>query len=161
MAKRHSKPTENHSDNTTKPARITLAALRQEVDLWYRTCVLLYDLSNVARDPFSAKRISSTTHELYIREPYFTESEATRIRTALIDDDINAIQSASSSDDTSASRKEITVEEAIHERLTDFFDKRRASGDARPCGPHDMVPIYATVFGIPRSSSAMSISSAA
>lgn len=42
------------------------------------------------------------------------------------------------------------MEEAIHERLTDFFDKRRASGDARPCGPHDMVPIYATVFGIPK-----------
>ena len=69
MAKRHSKLTEGHSDNTTKPARTTLPALRQEADLWYRTCFLLYDLSNVARDPLSAKRISSTTHELYISEP--------------------------------------------------------------------------------------------
>lgn len=152
MAKRHSKPTVNHSDNTTKLARTTLSALRQEADLWYRICVLLYDLSNVASDPLSENRISSTTHELYISEPYFTESEATRIRTALIDDRIKAevvdIQSASSPDDTSVFHEELTVEEAIHNKLTDFFDKRKASGDARPCGPHDMVPIYGIIFGI-------------
>ena len=152
MAKRHSKPTVNHSDNTTKLARTTLSALRQETDLWYRICVLLYDLSNVASDPLSEKRISSTTHELYISEPYFTESEATRICTALIDDlakaEVTNIQSASSPDDTSTFHEEITVEEAIHIKLTDFFDKRKASGDARPCGPHDMVPVYGVIFGI-------------
>lgn len=40
------------------------------------------------------------------------------------------------------------MEEAIHERLVGFFDKRRASGDSRPCGPHDMAPIYEKVFNI-------------
>lgn len=44
--------------------------------------------------------------------------------------------------------KEVTVEEAIHQRLANFFEKRRASGDSRPCGPHDMAPIYFSVFGI-------------
>lgn len=40
------------------------------------------------------------------------------------------------------------MEEAIYERLAGFFDKRRASGDSRPCGPHDMAPIYEKVFNI-------------
>jgi hypothetical protein len=42
----------------------------------------------------------------------------------------------------------MTIEAAIKSCLQDFFEKRRASGDARPCGPHDMGPIYQAVFGI-------------
>jgi hypothetical protein len=42
----------------------------------------------------------------------------------------------------------ITIEEAIKSCLVNCFEKRRASGDARPCGPHDMGPIYLAVFGI-------------
>lgn len=42
----------------------------------------------------------------------------------------------------------MTIEEAIKSSLKNFFEKRRASGDARPCGPHDMGPIYRAVFGI-------------
>ena len=152
MAKRSKKPAADHSDNTTKFARTTLSVLRQEADLWYRIHVLLYDLSNVASDPLSEKRMSSTTHELYISEPYFTESEATRILTALVEDATQAkitnSQSASSLDETPDFFEEVTVQEAIHNRLTDFFDKRKAIGDARPCGPHDMVPIYSSIFGI-------------
>ena len=32
--------------------------------------------------------------------------------------------------------------------MENFFEKRRASGDARPCGPHDMGSIYLAVFGV-------------
>lgn len=42
----------------------------------------------------------------------------------------------------------MSIEEAIKSCLQNFFEKRRASGDARPCGPHDMGPIYTAVFGI-------------
>lgn len=42
----------------------------------------------------------------------------------------------------------MTIEVAIKSCLQNFFEKRRASGDARPCGPHDMGPIYQAVFGI-------------
>jgi hypothetical protein len=45
----------------------------------------------------------------------------------------------------------ITVEDAIKGCLENFFEKRRASGDARPCGPHDMGPIYLAVFGISKA----------
>ena len=42
--------------------------------------------------------------------------------------------------------KDATVEEVIQTRLSNFFNKRKASGDARPCGPHDMLPIYLSVI---------------
>lgn len=106
-------------------------------------------LCEVASDPLSEKRVSSTTHELYISEPYFTESQATRTRTALIDVAATPEATPNSSGNTLASNEEVTIEEAIHNRLTDFFDKRKASGDAKPCGPRDMVPIDGGSFGIP------------
>jgi hypothetical protein len=72
MSKRNEKTTVNHAANSIKPSTTTLSDLRKDADLWYRTQVLLYDLSSVANDPLSEKRLSSTTHELYISEPYFT-----------------------------------------------------------------------------------------
>jgi hypothetical protein len=45
----------------------------------------------------------------------------------------------------------VTIEEAIKSCLGNFFEKRRASGDARPCGPHDMGLIYLAVFGISKA----------
>lgn len=123
----------------------TLAQVRQEPDLWYRIRVLLYDLSNVGSDFQSEKRLSSTTNELYISGPYFSESEATIIRAALNDRDATE---TCNSDDSSAQLVDVTVEESVHQGLANFLDKRKASGDARPCGPHDMVPVYCDVFGI-------------
>ena len=126
-----------------------LSTLRGEGDLYYKIKVLLYDLCNVASDPQSMKRISITTHELYISEPYFSEIDAVKIRTALLDeprlfDDENPANSS----DSISSPKETTVEVTIHKQLANFFEKRKASGDARPCGPHDMLPVYMSVFGV-------------
>jgi hypothetical protein len=42
----------------------------------------------------------------------------------------------------------MSIEAAIKSCLQNFFEKRRASGNARPCGPHDLGPIYQAVFGI-------------
>lgn len=126
----------------------SFSAIRQDADLWYRIHVLMYDLSNVTIDPSSERRISATTHELYISEPYFLDSEAKKICTALIDVDDVIDRGEEAVDNTSVLSKDVTVEEMIHHFLSDFFDKRKASGDARPCGPHDMVPIYGRVFGI-------------
>lgn len=44
------------------------------------------------------------------------------------------IQSASSPDETSALNKDVTIEEAIDVGLADFFNKRKACGNAWPCG---------------------------
>jgi hypothetical protein len=44
-----------------------------------------------------------------------------------------------------------TVEEAITSSLANFLEKRKASGDSCPCGPHDMAPIYQQEFGIEKA----------
>ena len=127
-----------------KTATVTLSSLREDLDLWYRIRVLLYDLNNV-KDPLSEKRLSSTMNELYISEPYFRDLEASNIRTALIDKaDVPGLLG----NDISPEAQEITIEQALHAKLENFLDKRKASGDSRPCGPHDMVPIYGSIFGI-------------
>ncbi|KAL6914185.1 hypothetical protein ACHAP8_008733 [Fusarium lateritium] len=41
-----------------------------------------------------------------------------------------------------------SFEDAVRAFLNSFIDKRRASGDARPCGPHHLAPMYANLFGI-------------
>ena len=99
---------------------------------------------NIAIDTSSENRLSATTNELYISEPYFTHSEAAAIRSATLDN----LATLSNISDFSDRSGNPTIEEAIHHRLSDFLDKRKASGDARPCGPHDMVPIYSEVLGI-------------
>ncbi|KAL9603237.1 MAG: hypothetical protein Q9219_001257 [cf. Caloplaca sp. 3 TL-2023] len=112
---------------------LSFSDIRNDQELWYRLCVLLHDLNNV-KDRSSEKRLSLTVNELYISEPYFTEHEACRIRAALVD--------------CTDESQQITIEQALHRNLENFLDKRRASGDSRPCGPHDLVPAYCTVLGI-------------
>lgn len=100
----------------------------------------------MVRDSLLGKRISSTIHPLYNSDLYFSESEATRILTAVIDDSakVEAMSPTKPSKnyDESKTSKAVTVEEDVYDRLSNFLDKRKASGNARPCGPHDMVPIY-------------------
>ena len=153
MAKNSRKSTNKQSHNHAKEVKTTLSTLRQDADLWYRINVLLHDLNNIGSDPFAEKRLSLTTHELYISAPYFSESGATKLLSTVIDCatqvTVTEDESASSIEAPSSSSLEmIVLEEAIHNRLASFFDKRRASGDSRPCGPHDMLPIYASIFGI-------------
>ncbi|MCJ1355152.1 MAG: hypothetical protein MMC33_005143 [Icmadophila ericetorum] len=147
----------------------TLAGLKQNTQIWYKIHVLLYDICNIATDRASEIRTLSTTDELYISAPYFTPSESAMIKAAIVEYNASAEDTLSSDgvgdpedptdidattkvgDTVSASNVKWTVEEAIKERLSGFFDKRRASGDSRPCGPHDMAAIYENVFGIQHS----------
>ena len=135
-------PSKAISDLSMRPTTM-LSDIRSNPDLWYRIKVLLHDLSNVGHDISSEKRLSVTTNELYISAPYFSEAEATQILSTLI-------ETSTPSDEGSIahSPKILTasIQETIHQRLANFFDKRKASGDSRPCGPHDMLPIYLDVF---------------
>lgn len=103
-----------------------------------------------------------TTDELYISGPYFTTEEALLIKNTVVSPpiltDIPEFEVLEFDEDIDsgineplkevAPQKTLTIQEAITSCLQNFFAKRRASGDARPCGPHDMGPIYKTVFGI-------------
>ena len=136
-------------------AKITLSELKGNRNVWYKIHVLIYDLCNIKNDRSSESRIERTVDELYISEPYFTTSEAAFIKATLVEitkstEDIIDNEVISNEEVNSATKGFKAVEEAIKERLSNFYDKRKASGDFRPCGPHDMVPVYLSVFGIPR-----------
>ncbi|KAH8595932.1 hypothetical protein B0O99DRAFT_594223 [Bisporella sp. PMI_857] len=148
-----------------------LSDLQSDPDLWYKIKVLLHDLSNIRNDPAAEDRTLCTTDALYISGPYFTPEEATLIKATTIPrpslhempefEVLEAIEELALQDspsETSTVQESttapavdnlVTVEEAITSCFQNFFSKRRASGDARPCGPHDMAPIYRAVFGIP------------
>ena len=153
MGKRNRTPAGSQNDRQLEK-QSTLSCLREDSDLWYRIHVLLYDLSKVARDPQSDKRLSLTLHPLYISGPYFSDSESTRILQATIDGPIHfealSPPNPSGGDDSTSLTKEGTIEQAIYDKMNNFLNKRKASGDARPCGPHDLVPIYGAIFGIPK-----------
>lgn len=141
-----------------------IATLQLDKDLWYNIHVLVYDLCNIATDRAAESRTLATTDELYISAPYFTPEEATSIKTMQIlqpslsempefealDYEEPASEETSAKDCNSSSVF-MTIEQAIKYCLRNFFEKRRASGDARPCGPHDLGPIYCAVFGIAKA----------
>jgi hypothetical protein len=150
----------------------TLSDLREDDNLWYKIHVLIYDLCHIKTNPSSEARTLLTTDELYISGPYFTPSESALVKGTIISDirnteiaieteeatqEITALeetptfQTLETNEDLTLSREPKTIEDAIKERLAGFFDKRRASGDSRPCGPHDMAPIYESAFGIKHS----------
>ena len=151
MGKQNRAPARVQNDMQTKN-HTTLSCLREDSDLWYRIHVLLHDLSKVTRDPQSEKRLALTLHPLYISEPYFSDDESTRILSAINDNPTYYEAKSPSGDDKDSITltEESTIEQAIYDRMTNFLNKRKASGDARPCGPHDLVPIYGAIFSIPK-----------
>lgn len=131
---------------TSLPA--TTSTLKSDPNIGYKIKVLLYDLRNITKDRASEQRTMNTVDELYISTPYFTFEEAAHIKSAVVDS--NLVNNDDFSTALRGNIQQLTVEEAIHASLKGFFEKRKASGDARPCGPHGMAPIYEEIFGIPR-----------
>jgi hypothetical protein len=122
----------------------------------------LDDFSQFGKDPLAKARIEQITNELYISAPYFTSEEAALIKATVVTphtlNEIPEFEALELEDDTdneikgkakeSAVPEAMTIEEALQSRLQNFLKKRKASGDARPCGAHDMVPVYKAVFEI-------------
>ena len=161
MAKSSKKSLPKKADEIQEHPNATLSTLKEDPVLLYKIRVLLYDLRNVASNRFSEARTLETTDELYISAPYFTPDQAALVKAALVKkatfvpeystpEDSEGIEDSGTLRSPTTIDKLVPIEEAIKSRLTTFFDKRRASGDSRPCGPHDMAPIYEGVFGIDR-----------
>lgn len=131
MVKGKGKNKDKSIASSSQKQDLTVSDLREDRDLWYKICVMVYDLRNMSKDKTCKHRTLQTTDPLYISEPYFTPEEATLVKSALADRD-----------------KKTSVENTITTNLENFFEKRRASGDSRPCGPHNIFPIYVACFGI-------------
>lgn len=115
----------------------TTSELTADANFGYKIRVLIYDLRNISKDAGSQHRVLQTTDELYISSPYSTPKEASTTKGACCVSDENQPSKAAES-----------VETAIQKAMANVFEKRKASGDAQPCGPHGLAPIYEVVFGI-------------
>lgn len=158
MAKSKVPATTREKQSSTSTS--TLLSLQSNSEIWYKIHILLYDLCNIAGDQAAEARTLATTDELYISGPYFSPEEAMIIKATLVSPpSLNEIPEfeflcMDNPNEVDESSKEVptpetmSIEAAIKSCLQNFFEKRRASGDARPCGPHDMGPIYQAVFGI-------------
>ncbi|KAF9874681.1 hypothetical protein CkaCkLH20_07818 [Colletotrichum karsti] len=138
--------------------------IRDDPNLGYKMRVLAYDLRNVTKNHSSTQRLNTTTDEHYISEPYFTPEEAASIKSAVVDVEFNQNldpnaryeqespdESTDVGDTSTLSASHVqgqTVENALKMLLENFLEKRKASGDTRPCGPHDLTPVYVGLFGL-------------
>lgn len=142
------------SAGSSPPA--TVSALRAVPSVWYKIQVLVYDLRNLSKNRESENRLLGATEELYLGSPYLTAEETALVKAAIVDtsNNLSPEQRLDMQDDDDVELPPIetpqTVEQAIQRRLANFFEKRKASGDARPCGPHDVAPVYQSVFGMPK-----------
>ncbi|ATY62177.1 hypothetical protein A9K55_008947 [Cordyceps militaris] len=128
----------------------TASAIRNDPALGYKLRVLIYDLLNVTRDPCSEKRINTTTDAHYLGLPYFSAEESQALKNAIIDVEpsLYHVPGDLAADGNAAQLLSRSVADALGMLLSGFFDKRRASGDSRPCGPHHLAPLYAALYGI-------------
>ncbi|KAF5983824.1 hypothetical protein FBULB1_3592 [Fusarium bulbicola] len=157
MGKKKSKTnrTEAASGAPANALTTTTSTIAADPILGYRIRVLLHDFLSVTKDPRSQKRLNSTMDEHYISVPYFDNGQAAMVKAAIIDVDLvkHAAAPAAADDIEDIDRDLISqqgedFETAVRTLLGGFLDKRRASGDARPCGPHHLAPLYAKFFGI-------------
>ncbi|KAH9895366.1 putative C6 transcription factor [Xylariomycetidae sp. FL2044] len=118
----------------------TVENLKCDPDVEYRLRVLLFDLCNLSKRHDSHERLEQTTDSLYISGPYLTPEQAVSVR--------EATSCGGTNPDGTERRPGLSVQDALTKSMEDLFEKRRASGDARPCGPHDLAPLYLSIFGI-------------
>jgi hypothetical protein len=152
-----SKTTQPPPSPASTAAITTVADLRKDAALWYKILLLIYDLKNVgSKNPESKNRLEQTTHVRHLSGPYFTEMEAEKVRNAVVvgwrstreeSEEYDEEENSTEPEVTDATDVPTTLDQAITHRLKNFLDKRKASGDARPCGKHDMVPVYLECFG--------------
>ncbi|KAG9251949.1 uncharacterized protein F5Z01DRAFT_258597 [Emericellopsis atlantica] len=170
---RSSRVPKSHSETARAPTTTALTsttAIASDLTLRYKLLVLLHDFLKFTKDPAAERRINSTTDEHYISLPYFSQDEVAMVKSAVVetkisehalggmlehinnDDDNDTTQPADEERTSSCSVFEAfedkTFDSVVRSLLSNFIDKRRASGDARPCGPHQLAPLYASLFGI-------------
>ncbi len=155
MAGKRGKKTANSSSPQPASTSQSTAILVQSTSgaasnpiLGYKLRVLIHDLLYVTKDPAAAHRLNSTTDEYYISAPYFTPEEAATMQNVTLDSlpNLDHVPGRGDQDLSAADLVSKPVHEALGILLSGFLDKRRASGDARPCGPHHLAPLYAALF---------------
>ncbi|KAM3497281.1 hypothetical protein MY10362_009364 [Beauveria mimosiformis] len=132
----------------------TTSAVAADPFLGFKMRLLIHDFINVDKDANAARRINSTTHPHYISLPYFSQQQAYAVEAAIVDT-IPAVEQDQGHEQehlavlaSIPSQQGQRFDVALGAFFQNFFEKRRASGDARPCGPRSLAPVYALLFGI-------------
>ncbi|KAM3427448.1 hypothetical protein MY4824_009440 [Beauveria thailandica] len=138
------------SPTSTLPT--TTSAVAADPILGFKMRLLIHDFINVEKDANAARRIDRTTHPHYISLPYFTQQQANVVEAAIVDT-IPVVEQGQGQEHLAVlanvpSEQGQRFDAALEAYFQKFFEKRRASGDARPCGPHSLAPVYALLFGI-------------
>ncbi|OAA34911.1 hypothetical protein BBO_08998 [Beauveria brongniartii RCEF 3172] len=134
--------------NPTSALPTTTSAVAADPILGFKMRLLIHDFINVEKDANAARRINSTTHPHYISLPYFNQQQADAVEAAIVDTIPVVEQEHLAVLANIPSHQGQRFDAALGAFFQNFFDKRRASGDARPCGPHSLAPVYALLFGI-------------
>ncbi len=171
MGKSKQKKTGMSSPNLPQESKwpaspLTTSAIAEDAVLGYRMRLLIYDLRNLTKDAESERRLNSTTDERYIGPPYLNAEQSAVIKGAIVDvrleskqfPDMGEYITSDEDGNNSKTQNDLfhlhdsevnhSFEAMLGALLERFWDKRRASADARPCGPHHLAPLYAALFGI-------------
>lgn len=106
--------------------------VRQNIRLWHKIRVLLFDLRHFAARRSSRNRLELVIDPFYIGAPYFDPSEAHLLKHSAINDTRQTLQNL--------------IQETLDMKLS--RRKRVESADFRPCAAHDLAPIFERYFNV-------------
>lgn len=117
------------------PSKTTIQELRDNLPLWFKIHVSVYDLRNFQEVPKAQMRLDQITDASYLGFPYFTATEISQLKSTVVDNE-------------SQQTLEQQIEGTLNERLERRMKKRVESKDYQVCAAHDLAPIFEKVFDI-------------
>ncbi|KAH7130250.1 hypothetical protein B0J11DRAFT_429854, partial [Dendryphion nanum] len=113
----------------------TIEDLCEDNALWYRLHVFVFDLRNFRSNSAARDRLECVADEFYLRELYFSNGEAIKLRNTIVD--------ANGKTPGSIIRDffKTTLEKRLKGRMQE-------TGDWKLCAAHDLAPIFEKVFGV-------------
>ena len=117
--------------------------------LWFKINLFTYELHRYREDVEIRDRLDTIADAAYIGMPYFTETEATQLKSTLIDTRVtNPHYKGPKIEKVPEDEKELSlvIEETLHKKLEQRNEKRKKEGDYRVCAAHDIAPIFENWF---------------
>ncbi|KAF1943965.1 hypothetical protein EJ02DRAFT_308953, partial [Clathrospora elynae] len=99
--------------------------------LWNKLLIFIYDLQKFDSNAPSVERLDRTTTSDYISEPYFSESEAKRIRDTVVDGE-----------------SYMTLGQALQEDFQKRAQNKKETGDHGVCTSHHLLPVFEKAFRV-------------
>jgi hypothetical protein len=124
------------SNDRTNVPPIRVSDLQQNPVLLYKIHVFVYNLRKLdtKKHKKSRARLELLSDASYIAMPYFTDQEATMLKTLIVNTDNKSLEEG--------------IQQALQLRLKERAKKSKETGDCRVCAAHDLAPVFERVFQI-------------